>query len=126
MQGEVFSREGTIYRCCRPSLGQSGRFLIERIHRNLLPCQVFAILTQETTPMLGSFPPRRLATAQAILSQGIEDDLTDRLAGLTREGTRQLGSLGIADMKLVFHSAFSEMRSSYKSTSAAFGAKFQR
>jgi hypothetical protein len=50
-------------------------------------------------------------TAGAVLPQGIEHNLADRLASLARQGARELRGFGVADMNLVPHGCFSSARS---------------
>src|SRR3989442_391024 len=102
------------------SCGQARSLVVERLDGSLpLPRFPLAVLAQKPPPMLNSAPRSRPAAAGAILTQGVKHDLANRLAGLARQHAYQLGSLGVADMDLVFHDAVLRVGIKYICTSSA-------
>jgi len=65
-----------------------------------------AIATQKLVPKLDRIAAFKRVRSRPILPQGIEYNLADRLAGLTRQSARELRGFGVTDMNLIPHGCF--------------------
>jgi hypothetical protein len=73
--------------------------------------QVRAIATQQLVPKPDAIAAFGRVRSWPILPQGIEHNLADRLAGLARQGARELRGFGVTDVNLIPHGCFSSARS---------------
>src|SRR5436190_20557910 len=93
----------TITRAVR-SYRQPRILVVKRFDRHLrLRHAALAVLVQQATPGLDLVPRRIPAAVRPVVSQRIQHNLADRLAGLASERARKLRGLGVADMNLVLH-----------------------